>query len=426
MKEIKLSKLTELTQELHALRQTQFDAVKEMKDTFEGGSEISVEKKQAIEDRNVEIEKLNEKVNELNALETQEARLEEALEKGKEVKSMPIHNEKEEVARKTLGDQLIDSSAYKSFMNNGQKNINSELKWNPSVELKTTLTESGYPPAVSRSDLIVPTALRNPQTVIDLIDTITTDTYQYKYLEETTFTNNSTATAEGSSLGENALAFTEKTENIRKVGSFLPVTEELLADVSAVQGYLDSRLRTMVNLAVTDQIMAGSGSAPNLTGILNASGINTFAFGSFSGNLKRIGQFYEAITEIQKDSFLSPDAIIMHPSDWYQVVTEVNDVTTNGSLNPLFIGAGQFGGAVGQSLWGLPVVLDTTRPAGTAVVGVFGGGQAIHIVARQGMEIAMSDSHDENFVKDIMVMKATVRLGLPIYRASAFCSITGL
>ena len=231
MKEIKLSKLTELTQELHALRQTQFDAVKEMKDTFEGGSEISVEKKQAIEDRNVEIEKLNEKVNELNALETQEARLEEALEKGKEVKSMPIHNEKEEVARKTLGDQLIDSSAYKSFMNNGQKNINSELKWNPSVELKTTLTESGYPPAVTRSDLIVPTALRNPQTVIDLIDTITTDTYQYKYLEETTFTNNSTATAEGSSLGENALAFTEKTENIRKIGSFLPVTEELLADV---------------------------------------------------------------------------------------------------------------------------------------------------------------------------------------------------
>ena len=423
MKEIKLSKLTELTQELHALRQTQFEAVKDMKDTFEGGSEISVEKKQAIEDRNVEIEKLNEKVNELNALETQEARLEEALEKGKEVKSMPIHNEKEEV-EKTLGNQLIDSSAYKSFMENGQKNINSELKWNPSVELKTTLTESGYPPAVTRSDLIVPTALRNPQTVIDLIDTITTDTFQYKYLEETTFTNNSSATAEGGTLGENALAFTEKTENIRKIGSFLPVTEELLADVSAVSGYLDSRLRTMVNLAVGDQILAGGGSGANLTGLLNVSGINTFDFSSFSGNLKRVGQIYEAITEIQKDSFLSPDAIIMHPSDWYQTVTEVNAVTTSGSLNPLFVGAGQFGGAVGQTMWGLPVVLDTTRPAGTPIVGVFGGGQACHIVARQGMEVAMSDSHDENFVKDIMVMKATVRLGFPVYRPTAFCTIT--
>lgn len=418
-----MSKKNELNQQLHALRETQFEAIKEMKDTFEGGSEISAEKKQAIEDRNVEIEKLNEKVNELNALEIQEARLEEALEKGKEVKSMPIHNEKPEVS-KTMGEQLVDSNAYKSFMENGQKNITSELKWNPKVELKTTLTESGYPPAVTRSDLVVPTALRDPQNVIDLIDTITTDNYQYKYLEETTFTNNSSATAEGSALGENALAFTERTENIRKIGSFLPVTEELLADVSAVQGYLDSRLRTMVNLAVGDQILAGSGVAPNLTGILNVSGINTFDFSAFTGNLKRIGQVYEAITEIQKDSFLSPDAIVMHPSDWYQLVTEVNAVTTSGSLNPLFVGAGQFGGGVGQSLWGLPVVLDTTRPAGTCIVGVFGGGQACHIVARQGMEVAMSDSHDANFTKDIIVMKATVRLGFPVYRATAFCTIT--
>ena len=36
-----MSKLTELNQELHALRETQFGAIKEMKDTFEGGSEIS-------------------------------------------------------------------------------------------------------------------------------------------------------------------------------------------------------------------------------------------------------------------------------------------------------------------------------------------------------------------------------------------------
>ena len=43
----------------------------------------------------------------------------------------------------------------------------------------------------------------------------------------------------------------------------------------------------------------------------------------------------------------------MHPSDWYQVVTEVNAVTTSGSLNPLFVGAGNFGGAVGQYSLGI-------------------------------------------------------------------------
>ena len=202
------------------------------------------------------------------------------------------------------------------------------------------------------------------------------------------------------------------------------MTEELLADVSAAQGYIDSRLRFMVRQTISDQIIGGSGSGVNLTGILNKTGINSFNYSSFSGNLKRICQIFEAITEIQKDAFMNPDAIVMHPSDWYQVVTEVNAVTTSGALNPLFVGAGSFGDAVTPRLWGVPVVSSTETSAGDCLVGVFGGGQAIHIVARQGMEVAMSDSHDENFVKDIIVMKATVRMGLPIYRATAFAKIT--
>ena len=411
--------------ELLELRENTLNEFKEV-----DPSQMDAQKLEEWGNRNEKMSELVSKIKEAKKFEAEKADMEAELEKGKAVEPKAIHSEKVDEPT-TLGDELLNSKAYQSFMKDGQKNITSELKFNPRVELKTTLTETGYPPAVTRSDLVVPTATRDPQTVLDLIDTITTDTFQYKYLEESTFTNNSSATAEGSALGENALAFTEKTENIRKIGAFLPVTEELLADVSAVQGYLDSRLRTMVNLAVSDQIMAGSGVAPNLTGILNVTGINTFAYGGYSGGLKRIGQIYEAITEIQKDSFLTPDAIIMHPSDWYQVVTEVADTSgTSGAgftqTQPLFIGAGQFGGAVGQSLWGLPVVLDTTRPAGTAVVGVFGGGQAIHIVARQGMEIAMSYSHDANFTKDIIVMKATVRLGLPVYRPTAFCTITGL
>ena len=397
-----MPKLDELKKELHELRENTLNEYKE----FEA-VDFDSEKKEEWAKRNEKMAELVTQVKEATQIEAERKAMEDELEAGKAVEPKAIHTEAVEAQEsyKTVGEQLTESSAYKGYMESGLKNITSELKWNPKYEFKTTLTESGYPPAVTRSDLVVPTAIRNPNTILDLIDTINTDQFQYKYLEETTFTNNSAPTAEGSALGENALAFTEKTENIRKIGSFLPVTEELLADVSAVQGYLDSRLQTMVQLSVTDQLLAGSGSGSNLTGLLNVSGINT---------------------EIQKDSFLSPDAIVMHPSDWYQVVTEVNAVTTSGSLNPLFVGAGQFGGAVGNTLWGLPIVLDTTRPAGTAIVGVFGGGQACHIVARQGMEVAMSDSHDENFVKDIMVMKATVRLGFPVYRPTAFCSITNI
>ena len=413
-----MAKLEQLKKELHALRENTLEEFQGV-DTVDFDSE----KKEEWAKRNEKMSELVNDIKEAQKIEKEKKELEAELEKSNNVEPMAIHAEpKEEV--KTLGQRFLDSKSYKSFQENGQKNITSELKWNPQVELKTTVTESNFPPAVVRSARIEESAQLDPYVIPALIDTITTDQYQYKYLEETTYTNNSAPTAEGSALGENALAFTERTEEIRKIGAFIPMTEELLADVSASQGYIDSRLRFMVRQTISDQIIGGSGSGVNLTGILNKTGINSFNYSSFSGSLKRIGQLFEAITEIQKDAFMNPDAIIMHPSDWYQVVTEVNAVTTSGALNPLFVGAGNFNDAVRPSIWGVPVVVSTETTAGDCIVGTFGGGQAIHIVARQGMEVAMSDSHDENFVKDIVVMKATVRMGLPIYRATAFAKIS--
>jgi HK97 family phage major capsid protein len=413
-----LAKLEELKKELHSLRENTLNEFKDVDTT-----DFDSDKKEEWANRNEKMSELVNEIKEAQKIEKEKKELEAELEKSNNVEPMAIHAEpKEEV--KTLGQRFLDSNSFKAFKENGQKNITSELKWNPQVELKTTVTESTWPPAVVRSSRIEESAQLDPYVIPNLIDTITTDQYQYKYLEETTYTNNSAPTAEGSALGENALAFTERTEEIRKIGAFIPMTEDRLSDVSASQGYIDSRLRFMIRQTISDQIIGGSGSGVNLTGILNKTGINAFNYSSFSGSLKRIGQLFEAITEIQKDAFMNPDAIIMHPSDWYQVVTEVNAVTTSGALNPLFVGAGNFNDAVRPSIWGVPVVVSTETSAGDCLVGTFGGGQAIHIVARQGMEVAMSDSHDENFVKDIVVMKATVRMGLPIYRATAFAKIS--
>ncbi len=413
-----MSKLDTLKKELQELRENTLNEFKDVDTT-----DFDSDKKEEWAKRNERMAELVDSIKEAQTIESEKAKMEEAVEAGKAVEPKAIHAEKVE-APKTLGQSFLESDAYKSFRDTGIKNIKSELKWDPRVETKTTVTETTWPPGVVRSPRIEESAQLDPYVIPALIDTITTDQYQYKYLEETTYTNNAAPAAEGSALGESALAFTERTEEIRKIGAFIPMTEELLADVSAAQGYIDSRLRFMVRQSISDQIIGGSGVAPNLTGILNKTGINSFDYSSFSGNLKRIGQVFEAITEIQKDAFMNPDAVIMHPSDWYQVVTEVNAVSTNGALNPLFVGAGSFGNAVAPRLWGVPVVVSTETTAGDAIVGVFGGGQAIHIVARQGMEVAMSDSHDENFVKDIIVMKATVRMGLPIYRATAFAKIT--
>jgi len=387
-------------------------------------ADMTVEQKTAWEQQNEDMEKLASEIRTEEKYNSQVANLQGEVKAGAEVQNVAIHDDAPKAPAKTLGQKLMETEAFQKFINNGAKNITSKVDYNPLLQTKTLLTETGYPPSVIRDDLIVPTALRNPNTVIDLFDVIQTDQYQYKYLEETTFTNNAAEVAEGNAFGESALVFTEQTENIRKFGVSIPVTEELLADVSAVQGYLDSRLRTMLQLRLDSELLNGNGTAPNIRGILNKSGINTFDYSSFAGNLKRIGQIYQAITEIRKDAFVEPDAIVMHPSDWYDIVTEVNAVTTSGALQPLFVGAGMMNGSPQASIWGVPVVPTTAISAGTALVGNFGGGQSVHVVSRSGMEVAMSDSHDDFFTKDKVMMKASLRLGFPIYRATAFCSIT--
>tara|TARA_R110002050_G_scaffold264484_3_gene405314 strand:- start:3350 stop:4603 length:1254 start_codon:yes stop_codon:yes gene_type:complete len=391
-------------------------------------SEFTPEDKTKWASMNEEAKTLADDIREQQIFEKDMKANEEAISAGKTVASLPIHEEQKEMP-KALGEQVRESRAYKSYMEDGQLNISSEVKYNPLLESKTLLTETGYPPAVTRSDLLVPTALRNPNSVIDLFSVIPTDSYQYKYLEETTFTNNASEKAEGTAFGESALAFTERTENIRKFGVSIPVTEELLSDVASVNGYLDSRLKTMLELRLSDVLIGGSGVAPIITGVLNKAGINTFNFANYAGNLARIGQIYQAITEIRKDAFMEPDAILMHPSDWNDIVTQVNSTAgTSGAgfteVSPTFVGAGMFGNSVTPQIWGIRVVPNTAISAGTVLVGTFGGGMASHIITREGMEVAMSDSHDDFFTKDKVMMKASMRLGFAIYRPEAFCSIT--
>ena len=396
----------------------------ELKEVFdnpaEEGGKYSAEQKNAINGLNTELAELVDEANNAKAKAKNEKAMEEAVYAAEEADNTP----------KTIGESFINTDAYKGYQEAGVKGLDSTVKFSP-MGYKATLgagLSQNFPPEVLRQPGILESALRDPDAIIGLFDQIETDQNSFAYMEETTFTNAAAEQAEEATTAEATLDFTEKTASIRKIGVFLPVTEELLADVNGIQGYVNSRLGTMIKLRLDGQIMDGDGSAPNLDGLLNTSGINSFQYGSYSGELGRLGQIYQAITEIRKDAFVEPDAIIMHPSDWYDIITSVTDVatTTSGAAakNPLFVVAGGFGDGVAPRLWGLPVVTTSAVNAGTQMVGKFGGGEAAHLVMRQGLDLAVSDSHSDFFLKGKLAIRATMRVGLVVYRPTAFCKLT--
>ena len=86
-----------------------------------------------------------------------------------------------------------------------------------------------------------------------------------------------------------------------------------------------------------------------------------------------------------------------------QLYISVSDFETSSAgyaaKNPLFVVGGGFGDAPQASIWGLNVVPSTAISEGTVLVGRFGGGEAAHVVMKQGIDIAVSDSHLTSFLK---------------------------
>ncbi|RPJ72451.1 MAG: phage major capsid protein, partial [Acidobacteria bacterium] len=317
---------------------------------------------------------------------------------------------------RSLGQQYVESAAME-FIKAGHAKGSS---WaTPPVELlAATLTED---PA-SGGALLVPqrqAGILMPgyqvPKVIDLFGQGTTDAASISYLIEKTATNAADAVAEGGVKPESALTFEAATELVRKIATWLPVSEEMLADVAQIRAYIDARLRLFVDLTLEKEVISGSGIAPHLLGILNRPGLATaVAKGATESNADAI--FRQAMS-IMYTAFVMPDAVVLNPANWAAIVISK---TSQG----VYYGPGMFAGLPGPSIWGLDVVPTTGITAGTGLVGAFKtGGQYWR---RQGIVVQASNSHADFFIKNLVAIRAETRGALAVYRPGAFGTVTGL
>lgn len=298
---------------------------------------------------------------------------------------------------------IVKSAA---FQNIGQKAEVSD------VTLKTLFeTSAGWAPESTRNGVVVPDAQR-PVQVTDLLPMLNTNQAAYKYMEETTFTNNAAERSEGGSYAESAFVLTERSVTIESVGTFVPVTDEQLEDVNEAEEYLRSRLAFAVRQRVDGQILVGDGNTPNIEGINQVSGTQTQA----KSTDPTPDAVYKAMTKVKVTGRAMPNAVIAHPNDW-------QDVRLLRTTDGIYIwGSPSEPGPA--RIWGVQVVESDAQTENTMVVGDFANYSAL--VVRRGLEIRVSDSHSDYFVKGKQAIRAGVRLATVWYRPAAFCNVTGV
>jgi HK97 family phage major capsid protein len=299
---------------------------------------------------------------------------------------------------------------YEAWVDNSkQKHVNFDID---DIDVKTLMTTSaGWSTPTIRTGRLVDDAQR-PIQVIDVIPAGQTANATVVYMEETTFTNAAAELAEAGTFPESALALTEQSSPVRKIATFLPVTDEQLEDIPQVQGYINNRLPFMLRQRLDSQIINGNGTSPNLRGFLNVVGIQTQA----RGTDPHPDAVYKAMTLVRVTGRSSPSAYMVHPTDW-------QNVRLLRTADGLYIWGNPSETGIDR-IWGLPVVQTDTLTAGTSLVGDFAA--YTELVLRRGIEVKISDSHGTFFIEGKQAIRADMRAALVVYRPEAIAKVTGL
>lgn len=300
------------------------------------------------------------------------------------------------------GEQFCKSDVYKAFAGGQTQKAR--------FEVKNTLTGSDTNVAPDRKPGIVSGAYL-PMTLESFLPSMPTSSNAVEFTKEASFTNNAAEAAEGAQKGESALTWSLVNMPISTVAHWIKISRQLAADNAALAAYVDTRMRYGVNLKVEQQLVAGDGTAPNISGILDAGnftahGIANAALGSTLKKLVLIRQIMAASWA----AGFPADGILLNPADWATIEIELMTTAAGQTLYSVTEG-GQ------PRLFGVPVIQSVGMTADNVAVGAFAQAYMVH--NREGVVVEMSDSDSDNFTKNLITIRAERRLALATERPAA-------
>lgn len=339
---------------------------------------------------------------------------------------------------KSLGLQVVESPEFKAMLkpftaNDGSVRIGEKTRiQSDPIGIKGlfvggTDTSAGAF-VVNEQTGIVEMLGRKELTIRDLVSVRRTGSDTVEYVEQTSHTNAAAVVPEATSSAaptapetagplildpnggykpEGSWAFVRRTAVVKTIAEWVPATKRALADVAQLEGLINDELRADIAEAEEAQILNGSGTGENFTGINNWSGIQTQAFSTDIFESIRKG-----ITKARTIGRVNPNAIVVSPA-----TAEIIDLAKD--LN----GAYRYGGpqSIGpRTVWGRPVVESETQPDGSALLGDFS--KAV-LWDREDTTVTFSDSHADFFVRNMVAILAEERAAFAVTRPKAFVNV---
>jgi hypothetical protein len=234
------------------------------------------------------------------------------------------------------------------------------------------------------------------------------------FLQHTSNTNPAAAVAEAAAKPDLGMQLTEQTVRPTKIAALASVSMEALQDYESFVNWIPTELQRALIDAETNQIVNGDGTGANMTGILNTSGLLTRAIGSDTA----IDALQKAFNDLRVGAaFATANLIALHPTTW-NAIRRQKTTLGNYILSP-DPSTGQV-----ESVFGVPVVVNTKIAAGTAIV--FDTSQAVLAWTRLGLTMQVNQFGDTEWTNNLVSFRVEERIAIGVRRPPAVCTVTGL
>lgn len=316
------------------------------------------------------------------------------------------------VIAKTKYDHLIDAfkdnaKAIKSVPGGGKTVIDLPPDFMKAGDMTSGNTYTGDVVVQQR----VPGIVHDPDRSVHVRQFLpvgTTQSSGIDYVEETAIDDGTAATAEGAAKPQSDFDLENKNSSVKKLSTFLRLSEEMLADNEALASYIESRFGRKLMLVEDTQLLYGDGTGVNLAGITTLAQAAEDKLAD--ANVNQYDVITAAIQQLEEDEFM-PNVVFLHPTDWWNTV-RLKDAN-NQYLFPSDIRNG-----ASFPIGGVPVVKSTAVVADDFVVGDFRIGSQIFDRRRPQIEFSTQDA--DNFQKDMVSARLFERLAFPTFLPNAY------
>ena len=344
------------------------------------------------------LDKHNNIVDRLDAIEVE----------NKKPTSQPVYKTKGEV----FADALNKSESLKAMKDGSRGNASLEIK-------ADVLISSDFSGANSARDatgvMRVDGIKRDPSNITNMMGIIpvgNTDSNVIRFVKESAYTDNAANTAEGSAPTDSEFQLTAEDAVVQKTTAVMTISQEMLDDTPGLSSYLSQRLPGKINTVIDDQLIGGSGSSPNLLGLLN--GGTVFAAGGFANAIEsaqELDVLYVAMNQLAIANFAAT-GIVLNPTDFHKIAL-LKD-TTNEYLrgNSLISADGFF------RINGVPVYMNNKISAGNFIVGDFAQGSQVW--QREGLRVDFGYEDGDNFSKYLVSVRGIARIAHSVYLPNAY------